>query len=204
VNGWLKRSASIVLGLVLFGTGVASMFLADFGVGPWDVLHDAIAGILGRRPGTVHVGIGVALFGVVMAARQPIGPGTVANVLIIGTTVNAVLAVVDAPEILAVRIFLMVAGPLLVAFGSMLYIGAGIGIGVRDGLMTALVDAGLSLRAARTLVEATVLVLGALLGGSYGLGTVIFAALVGPAFQFFRDRVWAGLPEPPGIVYRRS
>jgi len=204
VNGAIIRGSAVLSGLVLFGIGVASMFLADLGVGSWDVLHDALAGLLDRRPGTVIVGLGVGLLGVVVMARQPIGPGTAANVLVIGSTVNLVLAVVEPPGALGVRFVLMVAGPLLVAFGSMLYIGAGIGIGVRDGIMTALADAGLSLRTARTLLEVTVLVLGGLLGGSWGIGTLVFALLVGPALQFFRDHVWGGLPEPPGVVYRRS
>ena len=90
-----------------------------------------------------------------------------------------------------------------VAFGSMLYLGAGLGNGVRDNLMTALVDTGLSIRAARTCLEVTVLVGGGVLGGSYGFGTLAFALLVGPLLQVFRHRVWAGYPEPAGWVYRR-
>ena len=198
------RVAAILVGLALFGTGIGSLFLADLGVGPWDVLHDALAGLVDRQPGTVIVGLGVVLFGLVVGLRQPIGLATVANVAIIGSTVNVVLAVVDTPSAMAVRLVLVVAAPMMVAFGSMLYIGGGLGIGVRDGLMTALVDAGLSLRVARTLLEATVLVVGGALGGQLGLGTVVFALTVGPALQFFRARVWAGHPEPPGYVYRRA
>ena len=198
------RVVAILVGLALFGTGIGALFLADLGVGPWDVLHDALAGLLDRQPGTVIVGLGVVLLGLVVGLRQPIGLATVANVAIIGTTVNVVLAVVDTPSAMAVRLVLVVAAPMMVAFGSMLYIGGGLGIGVRDGLMTALVDAGLSLRVARTLLEATVLVVGGALGGQLGLGTVVFALTVGPALQFFRARVWAGHPEPPGYVYRRA
>jgi len=198
------RVAAILVGLALFGTGIGSLFLADLGVGPWDVLHDALAGLVDRQPGTVIVGLGVVLFGLVVGLRQPIGLATVANVAIIGTTVNVVLAVVDTPSAMAVRLVLVAASPMMVAFGSMLYIGGGLGIGVRDGLMTALVDAGLSLRVARTLLEVTVLVVGGALGGQLGMGTVVFALTVGPALQFFRARVWAGHPEPPGYVYRRG
>jgi len=198
------RVAAILVGLVLFGAGIGALFLADLGVGPWDVLHDAFAGLFDRQPGTVIVGLGAVLLGLVVGLRQPIGLATVANVAVIGTTVNVVLAVVDTPSALAVRLVLVAAAPMMVAFGSMLYIGGGLGIGVRDGLMTALVDAGLSLRAARTLLEATVLVVGGALGGRLGLGTVVFALTVGPALQFFRARVWAGHPELPGYVYRRA
>jgi uncharacterized membrane protein YczE len=198
------RIVAILVGLVMFGVGIGALFLADLGVGPWDVLHDAIAGLVDRQPGTVIAGLGLLLLGLVAVLRQPIGPATVANVVIIGSTVNVLLAVVEPPSSLAVRVVLVVAAPLVVAFGSMLYLGAGLGTGVRDGLMTALVDTGLSIRAARTSLEVTVLLGGGLLGGSYGIGTLVFAMLVGPLLQLFRQRVWAGYREPAGWVYRRG
>ena len=198
------RIVAILVGLVMFGVGIGALFLADLGVGPWDVLHDAIAGLVDRQPGTVIMGLGLLLLGLVAVLRQPIGPATVANVVIIGLTVNGLLAVVEPPSSLAVRVVLVVAAPLVVAFGSMLYLGAGLGTGVRDGLMTALVDTGLSIRAARTSLEVTVLLGGGLLGGSYGIGTLVFAMLVGPLLQLFRQRVWAGYSEPVGWVYRRG
>ena len=197
------RAAVILVGLVLFGAGIGVLFLADLGVGPWDVLHDALAGLAGRQPGTMTITLGIVLLGLVAMLRQPIGPATVANVVIIGITVNIVLAVVEPPSAWPVRGALVVLAPLAVAFGSMLYLGAGLGTGVRDGLMTALVDTGLSIRAARTSLEITVLVVGGALGGSYGVGTLAFALLVGPLLQVFRHRVWAGYPEPAGWVYRR-
>ncbi len=200
----VARVAVVVVGLVLFGVGIGVLFLADLGVGPWDVLHDALAGLLDRQPGTVILGLGVVLLALLVGLRQPIGLATLANVAIVGTTVNVLLAVVDTPSAMAARLVLVATAPMVVAFGSMLYIGGGIGIGPRDGLMTALVDAGLSFRVARTLLEVTVLVVGGALGGGFGLGTVVFALTVGPALQFFRSRVWAGYPEFPGYVYRRA
>ena len=197
------RAAVILMGLVMFGVGIGTLFLADLGVGPWDVLHDALAGLIDRQPGTIIIGLGLALLVLVAALRQPIGPATVANVVIIGSTVNVLIAVVEPPASVALRGLLVVAAPILVAFGSMLYLGAGLGTGVRDGLMTALVDAGLSIRAARTCLEVTVLVGGGVLGGSYGVGTLAFALLVGPLLQIFRQRVWPGYPELAGWVYRR-
>ena len=198
------RVAVLLLGLVMFGVGIGALFLADLGVGPWDVLHDALAGLLDRQPGTVIAGLGLLLLGLVAVVRQAIGPATVANVVIIGSTLNVLLAVVEPPSSIVVRVVLVGAAPLTVAFGSMLYLGAGLGTGVRDGLMTALVDTGLSIRAARTCLEVTVLVGGGALGGSYGVGTLVFAMLVGPLYQVFRQRVWAGYPEPVGWVYRRG
>ena len=197
------RAAVILVGLVMFGVGIGTLFLAELGMGPWDVLHDALAGLIDRQPGTVIIGLGLVLLVLVTALRQPIGPATVANVVIIGSTVNALMAVVEPPSLVAVRALLVVAAPILVAFGSMLYLGAGLGTGVRDGLMTALVDAGFSIRASRTCLEVTVLVVGGALGGSYGVGTLVFALLVGPLLQVFRHRVWGGYPEAARWVYRR-
>lgn len=197
------RAAVILVGLVLFGVGIGALFLADLGVGPWDVLHDALAGLTGRQPGTMTITLGIVLLGLVATLRQPIGPATLANVVIIGATVNIVLAVVEPPGAWPVRGALVALAPLAVAFGSMLYLGAGLGFGVRDSLMTALVDTGLSIRVARTCLEVIVLVVGGALGGSYGVGTLAFALLVGPLLQVFRHRVWAGYPEPAGWVYRR-
>ena len=191
------RLLVVAAGQVCFGVGIGCLFLADLGVGPWDVFHDGLAGRLDRAPGTVIVGLLVVF-------RQPIGPATVCNVLVIGNTVNLLLAVADTPSAMPLRLVLVVAAPLLVALGSMVYLGAGIGVGPRDGLMTALVDAGLSTRTARTLLEVTVLAAGLLLGGSVGLGTVVFALLVGPSLHRLQHRVWAGWPEPGGVVYRRS
>ena len=187
----------------MFGVGIGTLFLADLGVGPWDVLHDALAGLIDRQPGTVIIGLGLVLLVLVATLRQPIGPATVANVVIIGSTVNALMAVVEPPSSVVLRGLLVVTAPILVAFGSMLYLGAGLGTGVRDGLMTALVDAGFSIRVARTFLEVSVLVGGGALGGSYGVGTLAFALLVGPLLQVFRHRVWAGYPELTGWVYRR-
>ena len=197
------RAAAILVGLVMFGVGIGTLFLADLGVGPWDVLHDALAGLIDRQPGTVIIGLGLVLLVLVAALRQPIGPATVANVVIIGSTVNVLMAVVEPPSSVVLRGLLVVTAPILVAFGSMLYLGAGLGTGVRDGLMTALVDTGLSIRAARTCLEVSVLVGGGALGGSYGVGTLVFALLVGPLLQVFRHRLWVGYPELAGWVYRR-
>jgi len=204
VKETIIRAAAVLVGLVMFGVGIGALFLADLGVGPWDVLHDALAGLIDRQPGTVIMGLGLLLLGLVAVLHQAIGPATVANVLIIGSTVNVLLAVVEPPSSMAVRMALVGVAPLTVAFGSMLYLGAGLGTGVRDGLMTALVETGLTIRTARTCLEVAVLVGGGALGGSYGVGTLVFALLVGPLLQVFRQRVWAGYPEPVGCVYRRK
>ena len=178
--------------------------MADLGLGPWDVLHDGLSGHFGRAPGTVIVGLGALLLVLLVLFRQPIGPATVTNVVIIGSAVNLVLGSFDTPSALALRLTLVLGAPLLVALGSMVYLGAGIGVGPRDGLMTALVDAGLTTRAARTLLEVVVLLVGLALGGSAGVGTVVFALLVGPSLQRLQHLVWSGWAEPAGWVFRRG
>ena len=132
------RTMAILVGLVLFGIGIALLFLADLGVAPWDILHDALAKLLDHRPGTVMIVLGVPIAGLVLLLRQPIGPATIANTVIIGVVLDLVLAVVEPPSTMAMRVALMGAAPIVVAFGSMLYLGGGLGIGVRDGLITAL------------------------------------------------------------------
>ena len=204
VSGAAVRLALVVLGQACFGLGIGLLFLADLGLGPWDVLHDGLSGGLDRAPGTVIVGLGVLLLVLLVLFRQPIGPATVTNVVIIGTTVNLVLESFDTPSPLAVRLALVVGAPLLVAIGSMVYLGAGIGVGPRDGLMTALVDAGLTTRVARTLLEVTVLLCGLALGGSVGVGTVVFALLVGPLLHRLQHRIWPGWTELAGWVFRRG
>ena len=150
------------------------------------------------------VGLGALLLVLLVLFRQPIGPATVTNVVIIGSAVNLVLESFDTPSAPALRLTLVLGAPLLVALGSMVYLGAGIGVGPRDGLMTALVDAGLTTRAARTLLEVVVLLVGLALGGSAGVGTVVFALLVGPSLQRLQQRVWSGWAEPAGWVFRRG
>ncbi|MBC8364656.1 MAG: hypothetical protein H8E59_06610 [Actinobacteria bacterium] len=203
-SGALTRLALVVVGQVCFGIGIGLLFLAELGVGPWDVLHDGLAERIGWAPGTVIVGIGVLLLVLLVLFRQPIGPATVTNVVIIGGAVNLVLDTFETPSSVAVQVALVATAPILVALGSMVYLGAGIGVGPRDGLMTALVDAGLTTRTARTLLEVTVLVGGLALGGSVGVGTVVFALVVGPSLHRLQDRVWPGWSEPPGWVFRRG
>lgn len=197
------RTLAILVGLILFGVGIALLFLADLGVGSWDILHDALAKLLDHQPGTVLIVLSVPIAGLVLFLRQPVGPATIANAVIIGVVLDLVLALVEPPSTMVPRVVLMAAAPLVVGFGSMLYLGGGLGAGVRDGLMTALVEAGLSTRAARTWIEVSVGVVGAVLGGAYGVGTLVFTLAVGPSLQYFQRRVWAGFSEPPNWVYRR-
>jgi uncharacterized membrane protein YczE len=184
------RTARCIGGLALFGLGVSLIVEADLGLGPWDVLHQGLAELTGIPMGTVMIGIGALLLLLWIPLHQRVGLGTLLNAMVIGLTVDLTLPLVPTPGAMAVRIACLAGGLLLVAIGSGFYIGSGLGPGPRDGLMVGLHERfGLSIRAARTLIELTVLALGWLLGGSVGVGTVVFALAIGPLVQVSLPRL---------------
>jgi uncharacterized membrane protein YczE len=165
---------------------MAMMVRAELGLDPWDVFHQGLAR---RTPMTIGIAsavVGVAVLLAWIPLRNRPGIGTVANVIVIAVTVDASLALLPTPASLPVRIAMMVSAVALNAVSTVLYIGAGLGPGPRDGLMTGLVvRTGLSVRLVRTSIEATVLAVGWLLGGTVGVGTVLYAFGIGPLVQFF-------------------
>lgn len=174
------------------GTGIAVMVLAGLGLGPWDVLHQGLSTRTGIPIGTVGIVIGVVVLVLWVPLRQRLGVGTVLNTILIGLTIDVVLALAPGFEPLWLRWVGMLVGVLLYAGGSALYIGAGLGPGPRDGLMTGLAERGSSIRLVRTGIELTVLALGWALGGTIGIGTVVLALSVGPLLQLFLG--WFTLP----------
>jgi uncharacterized membrane protein YczE len=186
----VRRLPRLVVGLVLFGAGIAFLIQAGFGVPPWDVLHVGLADRLGVSVGTVVVVVGVLLLVVQALLREPIGVGTVANVIVIGPSIDAVLNVLPDTEMFVPRLALMITGPVLVGIGSGFYLGVHLGPGPRDSLMTAFARRrGRTLRFARFVVEAATLVVGWLLGGPVGVGTVWFALSIGPLVHASYDRL---------------
>lgn len=186
------RLPRLIVGLVGCGTGVASMVRAGLGLGPWEVLHQGIAGRTGLTIGTISILVAFVVLLGWIPLRQSLGIGTVSNAVLIGLTTNTVLSVVDPPAHLAVRVALLLVGLLLLGAGSGLYIGAGLGPGPRDGLMTGISARSggrLSLRLVRTAIELTALGGGWVLGGTVGIGTILFALTIGPLVQFFLDRL---------------
>jgi uncharacterized membrane protein YczE len=180
------RVARCVGGLVVCGLGVALLVAADIGLAPWDVLHKGISRHTGLSIGTVIIAVGFAvlLAGFVLLRVRP-GLGTVLNAILIGATYNVVGDYVPAASGIVPRVVEMAGGVVAFGLGTALYIGAGLGPGPRDGLMTGIAARGHSLRLVRTLIELTVLVVGWLLGGSVGLGTAAFALGIGPLVHFF-------------------
>ena len=187
----------LVGGLVLFGAGVAFLIESDLGTGPWDVLHVGLADATGLSVGTIIVLLGAVLLAVQFVMREPIGIGTLVNVAVIGPAADAVIWLVPDTELLAPRLALMLAGPVLVAVGSGYYLGVHLGVGPRDGLMTAVARrTPLALRSARFSVEATALVVGWALGGPVGVGTIWFAISIGPLVHWCYDRLALPTDEP--------
>jgi len=184
-----QRLPRLLVGLALFGIGIGLMVRADLGLAPWDVLHQGVSNRSGVSMGVVTILTGVVVLLLWIPIRERWGLGTVLNVLVIGVVVDATLAVVDAPGAMWQRVSFLVVGIYLFGPGSGLYIGAGLGPGPRDGLMTGLARRGRSVRVVRTGIELTALAVGAALGGRVGLGTVAFALTVGPTVHWHLDKM---------------
>ncbi|MCB2224428.1 MAG: hypothetical protein KQH83_09700 [Actinobacteria bacterium] len=178
-----RRLPRLMLGLVLFGVGIAMHVLGDLGLPSWDVFHQGLAEVTPLTIGTAVIAVGAVILVGLIAAREPIGIGTILNVIVIGLVVDGVLAVVDPPGHMAARIAYTAGGPLVVAVASGFYLGVRLGPGPRDGLMTAMARRGVTVWKARLAVEAAVLAAGALMGGTVGFGTVWFLLIIGPAVQ---------------------
>lgn len=182
------RLVKLNVGLVLFAVGLWLGLEAELGVGPWDVLTGGLSKQLGTRFGLTAIGVSVAVLLIGLAARVRPGIGTLLNVVVIGAVLDVLLLTPlltdldDAP--IPVRLLVTVLGILTVAAGSALYLGAHLGPGPRDGLMVAIhTRTGWRVGTARGVLECVVLVLGVLLGGPVGVGTVLFAVGIGPAVQ---------------------
>src|SRR5437764_11136361 len=170
-----RRLSQLVFGLLLCGTGVALTIDADLGLAPWDVLHQGLSKHTGIAIGTVAIFVGFAVLLLWLPLKERYGVGTLLNVVLIGLTIDVLLAVLPDHPPMPVRITFLLVGTFLFGPGSGFYIGAGMGPGPRDGLMTALAARGYSVRVVRTLLEASVLAIGFVLGGSVGVGTLLFA-----------------------------
>ena len=201
----LERIARCVAGLALFGIGISLLIDANLGAAPWDVFHTGVSELTGWPVGTIIIVTGIALLALWIPLRESPGLGTVLNAFEIGLVVGVALPLIPEPEALVPRVLMMVGGVVIIAIGSGLYIGAGLGPGPRDGLMTGLARHGLSIRLARTGIEVLVLAAGVLLGGSIGIGTAVFALGIGPLVQIFlprltmRDRALTAAPVEPAL-----
>ncbi len=176
----LGRLFQLVVGLVLFGISLAMLVMADLGLAPWDVLHQGIATTVDISLGWIVVATSFAVLLIWIPLRQRPGVGTVANAILVGSVFEVSIGLIGDPDSLPARWALLAGGIALNAMATGMYVGAGLGPGPRDGLMTGFAARGHSIRTVRTGIEGAVLVLGWLLGGSVGLGTVLFAVAIGP------------------------
>ena len=194
------RLVQLYLGLILYGFSASLLVLSGLGLSPWDVLHQGLAKHTNLAIGTWSILVGLVVLVLWIPLRERPGIGTVSNVIFIGGTMDVVLAHLSPPHDLTLRIVCLVAGVFLNGVATGAYIGAGLGPGPRDGLMTGLARRGHSIRVVRTSLEVSVVVIGWLLGGTVGVGTVAYAAFIGPLAHVFvpfftRDRVPAPVLE---------
>ena len=195
----LPRLPGLLVGLVLFGVGIALMAASGLGLGPWEVFHQGITNRTGIPLGTVSIIVGIPVLALWWPLGERPGIGTILNIALIGTATNVALPVLPRPGEPVTQLVMSAGGVLVIGLGSGLYLAADLGPGPRDGLMTGLHHRfGWSVRRARTGIELTVLVVGFLLGGTIGLGTILFAFGIGPVVQVFL-RVF----DPEGRVSRR-
>ena len=186
----LRRLAQLYAGLVLYGASMALQIRAGLGLDPWDVLHQGVADRTGLSFGTVVIITGALVLLAWVPLRQVPGVGTVSNVIVIGVAVDATLAALPHAGSAPVAVAMLLAGVGLNGVAGGAYIGAGLGPGPRHGLMTGLVRrTGRSVRVVRTTIEVTVLVAGAALGGTVGVGTLVYAFSIGPLVHALLPRM---------------
>lgn len=179
-----RRLTQLLLGLGLYGLTLAMLIRATLGNAPWDVLHQGMATHLPITIGTAVIAVSLLVLLLWIPLREPPGLGTIANAFLVGLAADGALAVLAAPQEWWGRALLMVGGVVLNALATALYIGSQLGPGPRDGLMTGLHRrTGASIRLVRTAMEVVVVVLGWLLGGVVGLGTVLYTLAIGPLVQ---------------------
>ncbi len=196
----LRRLTQLATGLFLYGASIGLMVRAELGLDAWDVFHQGVAIRTGLSLGTVVIIISGAVLLLWIPLRQMPGFGTLANALVVGLVADLVLGAIQAPRGLALRAIVLASAIVLNGVATGLYIGAGLGPGPRDGLMTGWARrTGRSIRSVRTIIEIAVLIAGWALGGSVGVGTVAYAFSIGPLSQFFIARFTVA-KQPPAIA----
>ncbi len=192
-----SRLVRLYVGLWLYGVSLALMVLGDIGLAPWDVLHSGFIRHVPITPGQAVVLFSFVVLLPWVPLRQKPGLGTICTAIVVGLSADATLAMFDAPDAMAARVALMVGGIVLCALATALYIGAQLGRGPRDGLMTGLHRrTGLSLRLVRTGIEVSVVAIGLVLGGHLGVGTIAYALAIGPLAQLMLPWFLVDLERP--------
>ena len=215
-----RRTPQLVLGLLIFGLGLGFVVRGAQGEGPWTVFHEGVSLHTPLTIGTVTILTSALLVAGLVWVREPVGYGTLMNAVVVGLSTDATLALFDQPGSIAGQVAMTLSSPLLVALGSGLYLGVMLGPGPRDGVMTAMYRRGMPIWLARFIIEAVPFVIGAILGGKVGWGTVYWLVVIGPAvnlaMKFFSwpvmpsrwidvfDALGAGGQALPGTDRRRG
>jgi uncharacterized membrane protein YczE len=190
-----RRLAQLLVGLFLYGWSMAMMVRSGLGLDPWDVFHYGLARHVPLSFGQVTIVVGAIVLLAWIPLRQRPGVGTILNILVIGLAADFGLSVMSQPGNLIARSALLVGGIVLNGLAGALYVGAHLGPGPRDGLWVAITRRyGLSIRLVRTVIELTVLAIGWLMGGTVGVGTVLYALSIGHLNQFFLHHVQVRVP----------
>jgi uncharacterized membrane protein YczE len=187
-GGVAVRSVSLLVGLFLFSVGIVMLLESGLGLSPWDVLNQGIAERTPLSFGTANIAVAVVVLAIAWALGARVGPGTVANAVLIGLFVDGLVGVGAfgglGGQPLVVRALALAAGILVIGLGSGFYIGAGMGAGPRDSLMLVLARrTGIRIGAVRVGLEVGVTAVGFGLGGTVGIGTLAFALGIGPAVE---------------------
>ncbi len=192
-----RRLTQLMIGLTLYGLSMAMMIRGALGLDPWDVFHAGLASRVPLTFGQVTIVVGALVLVLWWPLRQWPGFGTIANVVVIGVAADVGLGLLSTPDAIWARGLLLAFGIVLNGLAGGLYIGSQLGPGPRDGLMTGFARrTGLSIRVVRTTIEVVVLVVGWVLGGPVGVGTVLYAVTIGPLVQFFLPRLTVSLESP--------
>jgi len=184
-----KRLLALYFGLVLFGVSIALLVASGLGLDSWDVFHQGLAIRTGLGLGTIVILVGAIVLALWIPLRERPGVGTISNAIVVGLVLDAALLILPEPDALPLQVLFMLSGIFLNAVATSLYIGAGLGPGPRDGLMTGLAKRGYSIRLVRTGIEVVVLLAGWLLGGTVGVGTVLYALSIGPLVHYLLPRL---------------
>lgn len=180
-----RRTTLLLCGLVLYGFSLTLLLRADLGLAPWDVFHQGLADTVGLSLGTTIVLMSFVVLALWIPLRERPGIGTMANALLVGLGVEVFTSVIPEVDASWLRWLLLALGIACNGVATGMYIGAGMGPGPRDGLMTGIARRRWSVRSVRTGLELLVLVTGIVLGGTFGVGTVLYAVMIGPLAQIF-------------------
>lgn len=200
-----RRWAQLLIGLFLYGVGIAFMIRGEIGAAPWDVLSQGISHHVPLTFGAITIVVSIVVLLLWLPLRQRYGIGTLLNALLVGPSADVGLWLIPTGQPLWLRVGFFVIGLTVLAAATGLYIGAHFGPGPRDGLMTGLhARTGIRIWVVRTALEVTVVCIGWLLGGNVGVGTVAFALLVGPMCQYFMRVFTIRVPDRPAAERPRS